>query len=203
MKSSRNAVTSAVIASAIGIDVATSVRKTMSSTIERGEQAEQLLRSLLDGRELGVAVELDRHSGGLDRLANGVLHGDDGLAILVVDDPVELGLRVGDAAVVGEGVRRSNGSPTLVDARASSSGRLELRRLGASRSLPSIAALRSGVSSRSPSGAAKTRLSTPPCSDANSDSIRSVAFCVSEPGISNSSLQAAAERDDEDDERAR
>ena len=51
----------------------------------------------------------------------------------------------------------------------------------------SIAALRSGVSSRSPSGAAKTTFSTPPCSDANSDSIRSVAFCVSDPGISNSS----------------
>ena len=52
---------------------------------------------------------------------------------------------------------------------------------------PSIAALRSGVSRRSPSGAAKTRFSTPPCSAANSDSIRSVAFCVSEPGILNSS----------------
>ena len=31
-------------------------------------------------------------------------------------------------------------------------------------------------------------LSTPPCSEANSFSIRSVALCVSEPGISNSSL---------------
>ena len=38
-------------------------------------------------------------------------------------------------------------------------------------------------------GAAKTRLSTPPCSDANSDLIRSVAFCDSEPGIVNSSLR--------------
>ena len=51
----------------------------------------------------------------------------------------------------------------------------------------SIAALRSAVSRRSPSGAAKTTLSTPPCSVANSDSIRSVARCVSDPGISNSS----------------
>jgi hypothetical protein len=40
----------------------------------------------------------------------------------------------------------------------------------------SIAARRSGVSSRSPSGAAKTTFKTPPCSDANSASIRSVAF---------------------------
>src|SRR5215210_2281169 len=53
-----------------------------------------------------------------------------------------------------------------------------------------IASLRSGVSSRSPSGAAKTTLSTPPCSAANSASIRSVAFCVSEPGISKTSLSA-------------
>ncbi len=30
-------------------------------------------------------------------------------------------------------------------------------------------------------------LRTPPCSEANSDSIRSVAFCVSDPGIENSS----------------
>ena len=48
-----------------------------------------------------------------------------------------------------------------------------------------MAALRSGVSSCSPGGAAKTRFKTPPCSEANCVSIRSVAFCVSEPGISN------------------
>ena len=53
-----------------------------------------------------------------------------------------------------------------------------------------IAAFRAaGSSSRSPSGAANTRLSTPPCSAANSASIRSVAFCVSEPGIVNSSFR--------------
>ena len=40
---------------------------------ERREQAEQLLRPLLDRRELGVAVELDGHAGRLDRLADGVL----------------------------------------------------------------------------------------------------------------------------------
>ena len=53
----------------------------------------------------------------------------------------------------------------------------------------STACLFSAVSSRSPEGAAKTTFSTPPCSDANSDSIRSVAFCVSEPGMSNSSFR--------------
>ena len=51
------------------------------------------------------------------------------------------------------------------------------------------AALRSGVSRRSPFGAAKTRFSTEPCSDENSALIRSVAFWVSEPGISNLSLR--------------
>ena len=71
---------------------------------DRGEQAEQLLRSLLERRELGVAVELDGHAGRLDRLADGVLHGDDRLAILVLDRLVELRLRVGDPAVVGERV---------------------------------------------------------------------------------------------------
>ena len=50
-----------------------------------------------------------------------------------------------------------------------------------------IAALRAGVSSRSPAGAANTMLRTAPCSEANSASIRSVAFWVSEPGIENSS----------------
>ena len=52
-----------------------------------------------------------------------------------------------------------------------------------------IAALYAGLSSRSPFGAATTTLSTPPCSSANSDSIRSVAFCVSDPGISNLSFR--------------
>ena len=64
------------------------------------QQAEELLCALLDRRELGVAVELGRDPGGLDRLAHGVLHGEDGLAVLVVDDAVELRLGVGDPAVV-------------------------------------------------------------------------------------------------------
>ena len=154
---------------------------------ERREQAEQLLRALLDRRELGVAVELDGDSGRLDRFADGVLDGDDGLAVLVVDDPVELGLRVGDPPVVRERVRRSNGSPTLSMPASSSVGSNSCVSSFAIAS--SIACLRSGVSSRWPGGAAKTRLRTPPCSEANSDSIRSVAFCVSEPGISNSSFR--------------
>ena len=49
---------------------------------DRREQAQDLGGSLLDGRELRVTVVLHDHAGRLDRLADRVLHGDDGLAIL-------------------------------------------------------------------------------------------------------------------------
>ena len=62
------------------------------------------------------------------------------------------------------------------------------------------AALRSGVSRRSPFGAAKTRFSTEPCSDENSALIRSVAFWVSEPGISNLSLRLPPIGEHEDEQ---
>ena len=79
-----------------------------------------------------------------------------------------------------------NGSPTFSSPASPSRGANspDFNRVIAS----SIAARRSGVSSRCPFGAAKTTFSTAPCSDVNSDSSRSVAFCVSDPGISNSSL---------------
>ena len=44
---------------------------------QRRQQAEQLLDSLLDRRELGVAVVLDRDAGRSDRFANGILNSDD------------------------------------------------------------------------------------------------------------------------------
>ena len=84
-----------------------------------------------------------------------------------------------------ETVSSLNGSPTLSTPALSPLG-LNSGDLRSAIAF-SIAASRSGVSSRSPSGAAKTMFSTAPCSDANSDLIRSVAFCVSDPGISNSS----------------
>jgi hypothetical protein len=71
---------------------------------ERREQAEQFLRSLLDRRELGVAVELGRDPGRRDGLADGLLHRDDRVAVLFVDHAVELGLGIRDAAVVRERV---------------------------------------------------------------------------------------------------
>jgi len=83
---------------------------------ERREQAEQLLRPLLDGRKLGVAVELGFHAGRLDCSADRVLNGEDSLPILVVDDPIELGFRVGDAPIVGNGVL-AEGIAHALDAR--------------------------------------------------------------------------------------
>ena len=116
---------------------------------DRREQAEQLGGALLDRRELGVAVVLDRDSHRRHRLAHGVLDGDDRFAVLVVDHPVELGLRVGDPPF-SENVSSSNGSPTLtrpaVSSDASNSGVFRLAIAS------SIAALRSGVSSRCPFG---------------------------------------------------
>ena len=50
-------------------------------------------------------------------------------------------------------------------------------------SIFAIASERSGVSSRSPSGAASTTRSAAPFWPPNFALIRSVAFCVSEPGI--------------------
>ena len=94
---------------------------------ERREQAEQLLRPLLDGRELGVAVELCRHAGRRDRPPDRILDGEDRFAILVVDDPIELGFRVGDAAVVGDCVLAERISHALQAGLVL--GRLELGRL--------------------------------------------------------------------------
>ena len=205
MKSSRNALMSAVSASAIGIAAATTGAEDDEEHDQGREQAEQLLRALLDRRELGVAVELRGDARRLDRLADGLLHRDDAFAVLLEDDPVELRLCVGDAAVVGERVlvervadaRRCRVAVRSVPVGANS-------RVLSSAIAPLIASRRSGVSSRSPSGAANTRFSTPPCSSANSASIRSVAFCVSEPGISNSSFRlpptVADEHDEQDDD---
>ena len=41
--------------------------------------------ALLDRRELGLAVVLDRDAGRLDGVADGVLDGDDLVAVLVLD----------------------------------------------------------------------------------------------------------------------
>ncbi len=71
---------------------------------DRRQQAEALLRPLLDRWELSLAVVLDGHADRLDGLAHGVLDCDDLLAVRRLDRLVELDFHVGDAAVVGERV---------------------------------------------------------------------------------------------------
>ena len=100
MNSSRKAVISATIASAIGIEHRDERAEDDQQDDDRRQQAEQLGRALLERRELRVAVELDGHARGLDRLAEGVLDRDDGVAIGVLDRLVELRLGVGDAPVL-------------------------------------------------------------------------------------------------------
>ena len=154
---------------------------------------------LLDRRELGVAVELGRHTGRRDGVPHRVLDRDDGIAVLVVDHAVELRLGVGDPPVLRERVLAERVADALDPGPVLR--RLELASSSGARSPSRPPPCAPACRADAPSGAAKTRLRTPPCSDANSDSIRSVAFCVSDPGISNWSLQAAADRRDEHDQQ--
>ena len=64
---------------------------------------------------------------------------------------------------------------------------LELGRLEASRSPSRSPPCAPACRAARPRAPRRRRSARAPCSDANSASIRSVAFCVSEPGISNSS----------------
>ena len=152
------AVPTATIASAIGIDVGDERPEHDQQHDQRREQAEQLLRALLDRRELGVAVELDDDARRLDRLAHRVLHRDDLVSVLRLDDVVELRLGVGDAPVLGERVLVERVADALDADRLARSARTP--RSWSFAIASSIAALCSGVSRRSPSGAAKTRFRT-------------------------------------------
>ena len=103
MKSRMNAVPTATSASAMGMAVATKRPEDEQEDDERGEEAEELLRALLDRRELGVAVELDDDTRRFDGFANSVLHRDDPRSISRLDDVRELRFRVGDPTVLGKG----------------------------------------------------------------------------------------------------
>jgi hypothetical protein len=94
---------------------------------ERGQEAEQLLDPLLDGRGLGLAVELGGDARGLDRVADRIFHRFDLSAICGFDRLRELRFRVCDSSVVGErlvGERIAN----ALDSRLAVLG-FELRRL--------------------------------------------------------------------------
>ena len=153
---------------------------------DRREQAERLRRALLDRRELGLAVVLDRHAGRLRRpRGRSPRRRRPGRG----RRPRSSGRTAPPRRRCGRSSRTCpslNGiadalEPGLAVRSGLNSARLELRdrRLDRRLALRRVEAL--------PAGAAKTMFSTPPCSEANSASIRSVAFCVSEPGISNSS----------------
>ena len=191
---------SATIASAIGISIATNVRNTISSTMIAASRPSTSEAPCSSGGNSASPLNSTVTPAGSTVSRTASCTATTASRSLVLDRLVELRLGVGDAAVVGERVLAER----IADARrcrpCSSVG---LNSAVLSRATAfAIAALRAGVSSRSPSGAAKTRLRTPPCSDANSASIRSVALCVSEPGISNSSRRRAADRGDEDDQVA-
>ena len=103
------------------------------------EQAEQLLRSLLDGRKLRIAVVLHGHARRLDRVAYCILDGDDRISILGVDHAIELGLRVRDSPVVGDrvlGERRVDALETGLVLRGLERSPAELRDRFVDRLLP-------------------------------------------------------------------
>ena len=102
MKRRRNAVASATIASMIGMNAATNVRNTMSSTISAASMPSSSDDPLFDRRELRLAVVLDRHADGLHGRPHGIFDGDHRVAVLVLDRLVELRLRVGDAPALRE-----------------------------------------------------------------------------------------------------
>ena len=162
MNRRRKAVTSATIASRIGMNAATNVRKTTSSTmIAASRPSSSDVPCSIGGNSASPLYSTVTPTGSTASRTMSC-DGDDRLAILVEDHAVELRLGVGDPAVVGEGVvartgRRRSSGPAVSSVGANSS--VSSRAIAAL-----IAASRWGVSSRSPSGAAKTRLSTPPCS---------------------------------------
>ncbi len=184
MNRRRNAVASAVIASAIGISIATNVRKTKRSTmIAASKPSASSVPCSIGGNSASplystvtpTAATASRAASSTATTASRSFG-----SIVSLNWASAYAMRP-----LSENVSLLNGSATLSRPASSSVG---LNSDDFSRVIArSTAAFRSGVSRRSPSGAAKTMFSTPPCSDANSALIRSVAFCVSDPGISNSS----------------
>ena len=150
---------------------------------DRGEQAEELRGPLLDGRELRLAVVLDRHPCRLDDVADGVLDRDDLWPVGVLDRLVELGLGVRDPTLLGER-RLAERVADAVEARLAVLG-LELRRTKLGDRALDGGLARRACRAAGPPARRRRRSSTAPCSEANSALIRSVARCVSEPGISN------------------
>ena len=104
MKSRMNAVATAKSASAIGMAVATNVRKTSRRTMNAARKPSSSCVPCSIGGNSASPLNSAVTPGGLDRLANSVLHGDDPRSVRGLDDVRELRLRVGDPTVLGEGL---------------------------------------------------------------------------------------------------
>ncbi len=102
MKSRTNAIASAVSASRIGIDTATKVRKTTIRTISAISRPSSSCGPCSIGGNSASPLNSTVRPAGSTVCAHRVLDGDDGRAILVEDDPIELGFRIGDPSVVRE-----------------------------------------------------------------------------------------------------
>ena len=117
MKRSRNAVISATIASASGIAVATSVRKTTSSTMSAASRPRSSCVPCSIGGNSASPLNSTTTPSAATPSRTASWTASTCLAVLVVDDAVELCLRVGDATVLGERVLAEGVSDAL-DARA-------------------------------------------------------------------------------------
>ncbi len=136
MKRSRNAVMSATIASASGIAVATSVRKTTSSTMSAASRPRSSCVPCSIGGNSASPLNSTTTPTAATPSRTASWTASTGLAILVVDDAVELCLCVRDSTVLGEGVLAEGVSDAL-DARALvRSDRLRTRTFSAWRSPP-------------------------------------------------------------------
>ena len=102
--SRRNAVATAVMASASGIEVATNVRKTISRTIRAASRpSSSCVPCSIGGNSASPLNSTVTPAGStVSRTASWTATTD--VAILGVDDAVELGLRIRDAPVVGDRV---------------------------------------------------------------------------------------------------
>ena len=138
------------MASAIGIAVATRVRKTISSTMNAAMNPSSSCIPCWIGGDSASPLNSDGHPRGLDRLPHGVLHGNDRVAILGRRSRRSNWASAYAIRPLSANVFLLNGSPTLSIPARSAVG---LNSLVFSCAIAfSIAALRAGVSSRSTLG---------------------------------------------------
>ncbi len=181
----RNAPSTATIAKSSGITVGTSARNRTIRMKKRGDQADDVADALRRRRALGLAGELDLDAG---RLA------DRAQLVLEVDDAASAAARSPSGRTARRRTRPGRPSTSWCESGSSGLviGRDVARLLGRASLRTSVAGgehlLDGGLARRAcraacPSGAASTTRSAAPFCAPNLALIRSVAFCVSDPGI--------------------